>query len=124
MKNYIRQTSPYRVPVIENKIIEEYFGLASAGDERFSVARKIAPPFWSEPFQNPEFDELTVLIKGKKLVEIDGEKIELKEGESILIKKGSRVRYSNPFPEPNEYWSFCTPAYTIETVHREDEKSS
>lgn len=120
MKKYFKQSSPYRVPTIDNKIIEEHFGVASTGDQSYSVAHMIAPPFWAEPFQNPDFDEITVMVKGKKLIEIDDEKIELRAGESILIKKGARVRYSNPFSEPNEYWSFCMPAFTIEDVHRED----
>jgi mannose-6-phosphate isomerase-like protein (cupin superfamily) len=120
MKNYIKTETPYRVPTQDNKIIEEFLGLASTGEPNYSIAHMIAPPLWSEPWQKPEFDEVTVMIRGRKLVELDGEKIELKAGETILIKKGTRVRYSNPFPEPNEYWSFCIPAFTIETVRREE----
>ena len=53
------------------------------------------------------------------MFEVDGEKTIVNEGESILIKKGSRVRYSNPFEEPCEYWSVCLPAFSIDKVHRE-----
>jgi mannose-6-phosphate isomerase-like protein (cupin superfamily) len=120
MKNYIKQASPYVVPTADNKVIEEHIGLASSGDKKFSVAHMIAPPFWSELHQNPEFDEITILIKGRKIVEVDGEKIELNAGESILVRKGARVRYSNPFPEPNEYWAICIPAFNLETVNREE----
>lgn len=49
-----------------------------------------------------------------------GEKVVLNAGESILIKKGSRVRYSNPFDEPCNYWSVCMPAFSPDHVHRED----
>ena len=35
----------------------------------------IAPPKWKEPFQTPEFDEYTYIIKGKKQFIIDGEKV-------------------------------------------------
>ncbi len=31
----------------------------------------IAPPGWSEPFQIPEFDEYTYIIKGKKQFNIE-----------------------------------------------------
>ena len=79
----------------------------------------MAPPGWSEPFQNPEFDEYTLVSKGKKLFEVDGDSIEVKSGESILIKKGSRVRYSNPFTEACEYWSVCLPSFSMDNVHRE-----
>jgi mannose-6-phosphate isomerase-like protein (cupin superfamily) len=81
----------------------------------------IAPPKWSEPFQSPEFDEITFVIRGKKQIEIDDEKIILNENESILVRKGTRVRYSNPFDEPVEYVSVCIPAFSIEKVHREIE---
>lgn len=81
----------------------------------------VAPPGWSEPHQNPEFDEYTLVSRGKKKFEVDGEEIIVSAGQSILIKKGSRVRYSNPFDEECEYWSVCIPAFSLELVHREDE---
>lgn len=120
MKSYIKQTTPYLVPTTDNKIIEEHIGLASTADKNYSVAHMIAPPFWSEPYQNPEFDEVTIMVKGRKMVEVNGETIELQAGESLLVRKGSRVKYSNPFPEPNEYWAICIPAFSLETVNREE----
>jgi len=50
---------------------------------------------------------------------VDGETIQLGPGETILIKAGTKVRYSNPFDEPCEYWSCCVPAFSIDTVNRE-----
>ncbi len=120
MKNYFKQDKPFVVPTIDNKLIEEHYGRASTGHENFSIAHMIAPAEWSEPFQNPLFDEITMMIKGKKLIEVDGEKIELTAGESILIKSGARVRYSNPFSEEAEYWSVCLPAFSIDAVNREN----
>ena len=81
----------------------------------------IAPANWSEPFQTPMFDEVTIVIKGKKMFEIDGDEVILEAGQTILIQKGTRVRYSNPFSEPCEYWSCCVPAFSINTVNRENE---
>lgn len=121
MGNYFKQTKPFVVPTTDGKTIEEHFGLASTKEQNFSIAHMIAPANWSEPFQTPQFDEVTIMIKGKKLLEIDNEKVELSAGESILIKKGSRVRYSNPFSEPAEYWAVCMPAFSMELVNREDE---
>lgn len=120
MANYFKQSSPFIVPTTDNKIIKEHFGMASTQDQKFSVAHMIAPANWSEPFQNPAFDEITMMVKGKKLIEVDNEKIELNAGESILIKKGARVRYSNPFNEEAEYWSICMPAFSIDNVNREE----
>lgn len=68
----------------------------------------------------PEFDEYTLVSRGKKMIEADGEKLVVEAGQSILIKKGTRVRYSNPFNEECEYWSVCMPAFSMETVHREE----
>ncbi len=120
MGKYEIQKNPFIVPVNDNKLIEEHFGKASIDAGDFSFAHMIAPPNWSEPFQTPDFDEITFIISGKKKFEIDGEEIILEKGNSILIKKGSRVRYSNPFDEPVEYISVCIPAFTMERVHREE----
>ena len=117
---YSKQSHPFVVPTTDRKLIEEHVGLATTKDTNISIARMVAPPGWSEPYQNPGFDEYTLVSRGKKLFEVDGEKIEVSEGQSILIKKGSRVRYSNPFEEACEYWSICLPAFSIETVNREE----
>ncbi|RMI25174.1 MAG: cupin domain-containing protein [Calditrichaeota bacterium] len=119
MKSYVKQAHPFQVPTRDGKLIEEHFGLASTGEDRFSIAHMIAPPGWSEPFQQPEFDEITIMISGRKLVEVDGDQIVLEAGETLLIRKGARVRYSNPFEKPAEYWSVCLPAFSPERVHRE-----
>ncbi len=119
--SYTRQSNPFIVPTTDGKLIEEHFGLATSGDRHLSIAHMVAPPGWSEPFQQPEFDEYTLVSRGKKLFEVDGEKVEVSAGQSILIKKGSRVRYSNPFTAECEYWSVCIPAFSMESVNREAE---
>lgn len=79
-----------------------------------------APPGWSEPFQTPEFDEYTFIIKGKKQITIDNDDIVLSPGESIKVLRGNRLKYSNPFTEPCEYISICIPAFTLDTVNRDN----
>lgn len=124
MSGYIIQKSPFVVPTTDGKLIEEFFGNASINIGDYSIAHMVAPPGWSEPFQSPEFDEVTYIISGKKKFEIDHvemiEEVVLNKNESICIKKGSKVRYSNPFGEPVEYISFCVPAFSIDKVHREE----
>ncbi|MFN9519180.1 MAG: cupin domain-containing protein [Bacteroidota bacterium] len=117
---YIKQNSPFRVPTTDGKLIEEHYGLASTRDSGFSIAHMVAPPHWSEPFQTPEFDEVTMVVRGQKQFEVDGETVVLQAGESILIRKGTRGRYSNPFDEECEYWSCCVPAFSVNTVNREE----
>ena len=118
--SYSKQDKPFVVPTTDGKLIEEHFGLASSGDNGISIAHMVAPPGWSEPFQNPEFDEYTLVSRGKKMFEVDNDKVIVSSGESILIRKGSRVRYSNPFDEECEYWSVCLPAFSPAHVHREE----
>ncbi len=120
MKNYIKQSNPTTIPTEDNKLIEEHFGRVSTGLENYSIAHMVAPPGWSEPPQQPEFDEITIVISGKKQVIVDGEHIVLHSGESILVKAGATVQYSNPFDEPVNYWSVCVPAFSPETVHRSE----
>lgn len=118
--NFFLQNKPFVVPTTDGKLIEEHFGRVSTKNENISVARMMAPGGWSEPAQNPEFDEWTLVSKGKKCVEVDGNALVLEAGQSILVKKGARVKYSNPFNEMCEYWSVCLPAFSIENVHREE----
>ena len=80
----------------------------------------VAPGNWEEPFQTPQFEEYTYIIKGKKQFNIEGEVVVLEAGQSIKINKGTRVQYSNPFTEPCEYLAICTPAFSIHSVNRED----
>ncbi|PTX18000.1 mannose-6-phosphate isomerase-like protein (cupin superfamily) [Pontibacter mucosus] len=119
-KKYFKQTKPFRVPTTDGKLIEEHFGNASTHTNTFSVAHMVAPPHWGEPHQTPEFDEITIVTKGKKEIEIDGEKVEVNAGESILIKAGARIRYTNPYDHETEYWSICIPAFDFNAVHREE----
>ncbi|RZJ76180.1 MAG: cupin domain-containing protein [Flavobacterium sp.] len=120
MKKYILQNSPFVVPTDDGKLIEEHFGLASEGSKDISIAHMIAPPRWSEPFQTPEFDEYTYIISGRKQFIIEGKTVILEKGQSIKILRNTRIQYSNPFEEPCEYMSVCTPAFSPEKVHREE----
>ena len=120
MKKYTIQKAPFVVPTTDGKVIEEHFGQATDGNSQISIAHMIAPSGWNEPFQTPEFEEYTYIIKGKKQFIIDGETIILSAGESIKIEKNTRVQYSNPFIEPCEYMAVCLPAFSIDLVHREE----
>lgn len=117
---YTLQVNPFVVPTNDGKSIKEHFGLASTGETGYSIAHMIAPPQWGEPYQTPEFDEITFVFRGRKKIMIDEtEEVILGAGASILIKKGTRVQYSNPFDEEVEYLSICIPAFSIESVNRE-----
>ena len=118
-KKYRIQKSPFVVPTTDGKLIEEHFGNATDGSE-ISIAHMIAPSGWSEPFQTPEFDEYTYIIRGKKQFIIEGEKIVLEAGQSIKIERNTRIQYANPFEQECEYLAICLPAFSIDLVHREE----
>lgn len=113
-------TDPTRIPVPGAKVIEEHVGLASTGTPSLSVAHMIAPPGWGEPYQQPAFDEVTIVIRGTIRVEHEGGAEDVRAGETVLVEAGSRIRYSNPSEEAAaEYWAVCTPAFSPDTVHRD-----
>lgn len=118
-KKYLIQNNPFIVPTTDGKLIEEHHGLAATQNNEISIAHMIAPPGWSEPYQTPNFDEYTYIIKGKKQFIIDGDIIVLEAGQSIKIEKNVRVQYSNPFNEACEYLAICKPAFSPNEVNRE-----
>ncbi|RTY92508.1 cupin domain-containing protein [Flavobacterium sp. GT3R68] len=120
MKKYFIQKDPFVVPTSDGKLIEEHHGNATTSNSEISLAHMIAPPKWSEPFQTPEFDEYTYIIRGKKQFVIEGELVILEAGQSIKIEKNTRIQYSNPFDEPCEYIAVCQPAFSMDLVHREE----
>jgi len=120
-KKYTLQKAPFIVTTTDGKLIEEHFGNATNSNPEISIAHMIAPPHWSEPFQTPEFDEYTYIIKGRKQFIIAGERIVLEAGQSIKIEKNTRIQYANPFDEACEYIAVCIPAFSMELVHREEE---
>ncbi|WP_242157850.1 cupin domain-containing protein [Aestuariivivens sediminis] len=121
MKKYQIQDNPIIIPTSDGKLIKEHFGLLSDVNSKISIAHMIAPAGWQEPFQRPEFDEYTFIIKGKKQFIIDGDTVILEAGQSIKVQKDTRVQYSNPFNEACEYIAICLPAFSMELVNRENE---
>lgn len=111
---------PVALPASGSKVIEEFVGRARTESDAFSVAHMIAPPGWTEPFQRPEFDEVTIVTEGRVQVEHGDIKDVVAAGEVILVSSGERIRYSNPFDESAEYWAVCVPAFDPEAVHREE----
>lgn len=102
------------------KRIEEYIGRVNSGHSDLSVARMVSPPGWVEPGQRPEFTEITLVLKGLLHVEHEGGKIDVSAGQSIITEAGEWVRYSTPGVDGAEYIAVCLPAFTPETVHRDE----
>ena len=71
-------SSPTRIPVPADKLIDEYIGRVNTKDTAVSIAHMHSPSGWSEPGQQPEFDEYTVVLKGSLRVESKGGVLEVK----------------------------------------------
>ena len=112
---------PSVVPVPGGKVIHEWFGRVRTGDSAASVAHMTAPSGWTEPPQVPQFDELTLVLRGTVRVEHDSGVIEANAGEAVLSRAGERIRYSVPDEaEETEYVAICVPAFGPDLANRED----
>ena len=103
------------------KRIEEYDGRVNSGDDAVSVARMVSPEGWIEPGQTPEFTEITVVLAGLLRVEHLGGTLDVRPGQAVITHPGEWVRYSSPEPGGAEYVAVCLPAFSPDTVHRDDE---
>ena len=104
----------------KEKIIREIFGRVNSDDTAISIAHMTSPEGWEEPGQRPEFDEYTYVLSGKLRVEIEGEDFNIESGQAIQAKKGEWIRYSTPFSGGADYIAVCSPAFSIDTVHRDE----
>jgi mannose-6-phosphate isomerase-like protein (cupin superfamily) len=101
------------------KRIEEYAGRVSSGHAGVSVARMISPEGWAEPGQRPQFEEITVVLRGALRVDHEGGSMEIRAGQAVVAAAGEWVRYSSPHPGGAEYIAVCLPAFSMDTVHRD-----
>ena len=120
--------APTRIPVPGGKVIDEYVGRVTTGTESVSVAHMVAPGGWSEPAQAPEFDEVTVVLRGMVRVEVAGSDgatttIDVPAGQAVITRAGERVRYSTGDDEA-EYVAVCLPAFSPDIVNRDPETES
>ena len=101
------------------KVIEEFVGRVNSPTEAVSVARMVSQSGWSEPGQTPEFDEVTVVLRGQMQGESHAGVHQISIGQAIVVKKGEWVRYSTPSPDGAEDIAVCLPAFAPAIVHRD-----
>ena len=102
-------------------VIEEYAGRVNSGHEDVSVARMKSPEGWVEPGQRPEFEEITVVLAGLLRVEHEGGQLDVRAGQAVVTSPGEWIRYGSPEPGGAEYVAVCLPAFSPDTVHRDDD---
>lgn len=111
---------PQRIPCVGNKpkLIDEYIGRVNSATAGVSVAHMRSPEGWTEPGQKPDFDEFTVVLKGKLRVTSKDGMLDVEAGQAVIAHGGEWVQYSTP--EGAEYIAVCLPAFSLETVHRDE----
>jgi ethanolamine utilization protein EutQ len=114
-------SQPTRIQSAGNnpKVIEEFVGRVNSKTPAVSVAHMRSPEGWLEPGQTPEFDEYTVVLRGLVRVKHKTGTLDVAAGQAVLAHRGEWVEYSTP--QGAEYISVCLPAFSPDTVHRDQE---
>lgn len=102
------------------KIVEEFIGRVNSQTAAVSIGRMTSPSGWREPGQTPDFDEYTIVLKGELQVETRDAVHKVAAGQAIVVVAGEWVRYSTPGAAGAEYVAVCVPAFSPQTVHRDE----
>lgn len=107
------------------KLIDEYVGRVNTNTPTASIAHMRSQSGWTESGQTPEFDEFTIVLKGTVRVEhrgADGQSrsLDVSAGQAVIAHAGEWIRYSTPNEGGAEYIAVCLPAFSMETVHRDE----
>lgn len=115
-------SQPTRIASAGNKpkLIDEYIGRVNSKHSAVSVAHMRSPQGWTEPGQTPEFDEFTIVLRGLLKVKSKDDEVDVSAGQAVVVHAGEWVQYSTPNPEGAEYIAVCLPAFSMETVHRDE----
>jgi mannose-6-phosphate isomerase-like protein (cupin superfamily) len=121
MIQFIKEPSIIKAAGTKNKIIKEFFGHVNSKTSEVSIAHMTSPEGWEEPGQCPEFNEYTVVLKGRLKITTKEEEFIVKEGQGIMTAKAEWVKYSTPFEGGAEYIAVCLPAFSPAIVKRDND---
>ena len=112
---------PTRITAAGNKpkLIDEYIGRVNTRTDGVSVAHMRSPQGWEEPGQTPEFDEFTLVLKGMLRVSYRGGHMDVMAGQAVIAPGGEWIQYSTPGDGGAEYIAVCLPAFSMDSVHRD-----
>jgi quercetin dioxygenase-like cupin family protein len=119
MAHFIKSPAIIKAAGNKEKIIREIFGRVNSKTSEVSIAHMTSPEGWVEPGQYPEFNEYTVVLKGKLRVITKNEEFVVSEGEGIMTGKDEWVQYSTPFEGGADYIAVCLPAFSTDLVNRD-----
>jgi len=113
---------PTRITAAGNKpkLIDEYVGRVNSKHSDVSVAHMRSPQGWVEPGQTPEFDEFTVVLRGLLRVTFKAGELDVHAGQAVVAHAGEWIQYSTPEADGAEYIAVCLPAFSMDTVHRDE----
>jgi len=120
MVTFIKSPSIIEAAGNKPKIIEEFIGRINSKTEVVSIAKMKSPGGWEEPAQTPEFEEFTIVLKGKLKIETRDGSYDINEGEAVIAHKNERIKYSSPDPCGAEYIAVCIPAFSPDASHRDE----
>jgi ethanolamine utilization protein EutQ len=114
-------SQPARIPCAGNKpkLIDEYIGHVNSRTSAMSVAHMRSPEGWEEPGQTPEFEEVTLVLKGIVRVRHKEGSMDVVAGQAVIAHPGEWIQYSTPNEGGAEYIAVCLPAFTMQSVHRD-----
>ena len=101
------------------KVIREYVGKVNSNTEKLSIAHMTSQKGRKEPGQRPEFYEYTLVLKGELTVHTEDETFNVKSGQAIITYPNEWVKYDTKLAD-TDYVAICLPAFSIETVHRDE----
>jgi len=112
---------PSRIQAAGNKpkLIDEFIGRVSNKESRVSIAHMRSPAGWQEPGQAPEFEEYTIVLRGRLHVRYKGGEFDVAAGQAVIAHPGEWIEYSTPH-EATEYIAICLPAFSLDSVHRDE----
>jgi mannose-6-phosphate isomerase-like protein (cupin superfamily) len=121
MPTLIKSPTAIKSTGTKPKIIQEFAGRINSKHTQVSVARMKSPEGWEEPGQRPEFEEITLVLRGMLRVDCEDGQLDVYEGQMVIAKVGEWIKYSTPQAGGAEYIAVCLPAFSPETVHRDSE---
>jgi ethanolamine utilization protein EutQ len=119
MPTLVAEPTRIRAAGTKPKLIDEFVGRVNTKTPEVSVAHMRSPQGWEEPGQTPEFDEVTLVLKGVLRVNHRDVEMDVRAGQVVIAHRGECVRYSTPTEGGAEYIAICLPAFSMETVHRD-----
>jgi mannose-6-phosphate isomerase-like protein (cupin superfamily) len=121
MPTFIAKPAVIQAAGNKPKVIEEFIGRVNSKTADVSIARMQSPGGWVEPGQTPEFDEFTIVLRGRLRVTTRDGSFDVSAGQAIITHRGEWVQYNTPDADGAEYIAVCLPAFSPQTVHRDAE---